>query len=223
MNTLEKWYWKLRDLLLRPLLWLLILLGLSVSVLLTLSENHVFKVMGQIDLGIILSSIVILPVWLVVLTIHARDGKKILKVIMTMMGGVMVISFFLYKNPGVIKKGWTITSGVFSSKHVEAPPPPALTEVIHEYPTSGSGIATKAMPLKAWLDPPKMYVRPTKTVNGITIPRSARYVFASDPSIYFDDVGPGLNNNHTAWANMPAGFYLVYPLKDYAIDFRWWQ
>ena len=91
-----------------------------------------------------------------------------------------------------------------------------------EYPPSGSGVATKAVPLKCWLDPGRTYVRPMRSSTDET-PAPAQYVLVGNPAEYFDDVGPGLNQNHRAWEKMPAGQYLVYPLRDDEIYFRWWK
>lgn len=87
--------------------------------------------------------------------------------------------------------------------------------IIVEFPISGEGHATKQVGLKAWLDPTRTYTRPSRAV---------RYVFVEDTEVFFDDIGPGINsNNNKEWLNMPAGKYIVYPLKGDRIYFRWWQ
>jgi hypothetical protein len=90
--------------------------------------------------------------------------------------------------------------------------------VIPEYPTSGEGHATKEAGIKAWLDPMKTYVRPS---------RPARYVFVEDTTLFFDDTSGAVVDttaHHKEWLQMPAGKYLVYPIKDDDnIFFRWWQ
>jgi len=91
-----------------------------------------------------------------------------------------------------------------------------------EFPTAGEGVATKSTPVKAWLDPGRTYVRPMRSSTDET-PAPARYVLVENPAKYFDDVGPDLNQNHRAWDKMPAGQYLVYPLRDDEIYFRWWK
>jgi len=48
-------------------------------------------------------------------------------------------------------------------------------------------------------------------------------VFVKNPSIFFDDVGPGIGHNKEIWREKPAGEYLVYPLGVDQIYFRWWQ
>lgn len=96
---------------------------------------------------------------------------------------------------------------------------PPAPNVPPEYPTSGSGHTTQATPIKAWLDPMKTFLRPS---------RAARYVFVEDPEMVFDETyTEGLESNSTPhrkqWLAMPAGKYLVYPLGADKIYFRWWQ
>ena len=91
-----------------------------------------------------------------------------------------------------------------------------------EYPISGDGVATKVVGLRCWLDPSKTYVRPVCSQTTPT-PAPARYVFAENLTIFFDDTGPGIDYNSKKWQGMPAGRYFVYPLKDDMIYFRWSQ
>lgn len=111
------------------------------------------------------------------------------------------------------------------------PPPPNTSatmpqssqpSVAPEYPTSGEGYATKEVGLEAWLDPMKTYLRPTSDENP-DVPRAARYVFAKNKKLFFDDTGPSIGTKKELWWKMPAGNYLVYPLKEDKIYFRWWQ
>jgi|GEM_PF-5503928 len=94
------------------------------------------------------------------------------------------------------------------------PPPPAPPE----YPRTGEGQATRAMPIKAWLDPLKTRTRPS---------RPARYVFALDTVLVFDDSAGAFvdkSERRKVWWGMPAGRYLVIPLhaKDQEMYFRWY-
>lgn len=87
---------------------------------------------------------------------------------------------------------------------------------VAEFPTSGSGVATKAIGLKAYLDPLKSSTRPSK---------SARYVFVDNPKLFFDDVGTNgkIGNNAKIWWKMPPGRYVVYPIGAEDITFSWWH
>ena len=82
-----------------------------------------------------------------------------------------------------------------------------------EFPSSGEGYATKEIGLKAWLNPMRTYLRATEPT---------RYVFVENPEVTFDDLGP-IGQNSKEWFNMPAGKYLVYPLKGDKTYFHWWQ
>jgi len=106
-----------------------------------------------------------------------------------------------------------------------APATPVATATPYdnpEYPRSGSGIATKAEPLKAWLNPKRTCTRARK--NPETEKQAgARYIFVEDPTITFDDL-PGDNINHGEWLRKPPGKYMVYPIPGVEkIHFRWWQ
>jgi len=96
---------------------------------------------------------------------------------------------------------------------VSPTPPPAPT-----FPTSGEGHANKEVGLKAYLDPQRTFTRPSGR---------ARYVFAEDPSLYYDDLaGASINRDakrRRIWWDMPEGKYIVYPLEADDIFFRWWQ
>lgn len=86
-----------------------------------------------------------------------------------------------------------------------------------EFPTSGEGHATKQVGLKVWLDPMKTYVRASKP---------ARYVFVEDPDLFFDNTENARVQNtehYKKWLDMPPGKYLVYPIKEDRLYFRWWQ
>ncbi|MFA5931776.1 MAG: hypothetical protein WC793_00120 [Candidatus Paceibacterota bacterium] len=69
----------------------------------------------------------------------------------------------------------------------------------------------------------KTYLRPTSGENPNDSPQPARYVFAKNKKIYFDDTGPFIGAKKEVWWKMPAGNYLVYPLGGEKIYFRWWQ
>jgi formylglycine-generating enzyme required for sulfatase activity len=86
--------------------------------------------------------------------------------------------------------------------------------VVVEFPTSGSGRATKEVGLKAYLDP-------RRTEGRLSGP--AKYVFADNPALSFDDK-PGPMDAATAqrWWSMPAGNYIVYPRGVDEISFTWW-
>ena len=93
----------------------------------------------------------------------------------------------------------------------------AQTAPVVEYPTSGEGHATKTMPIKAYLDPKRTFTRPSGP---------ARYVFAEDSSLFFDDVTGHVvdrTENRKIWQDMPEGKYLVEPLHRGDIFFRWYQ
>ena len=86
-----------------------------------------------------------------------------------------------------------------------------------EFPTFGEGHATKTAPIKTWLDPKRTFTRPSGP---------ARYVFAEDSSLFFDDVeGAKIDRteNRKIWQDMPEGKYLVEPLDGGDIFFRWYQ
>jgi len=96
------------------------------------------------------------------------------------------------------------------------PAPPAVPTVDMEYPTSGSGRATKEVGLKAYLDPLRVHTLPSGP---------ARYVFAEDRSVFFDDMaGAKIDETESRkiWWKMPAGKYIVYPLVVDEIIFKWW-
>ncbi len=120
---------------------------------------------------------------------------------------------------GVVGTTWKASKEFLFGKE-DAPPPhqktsvPAPTKLVAEFPITGEGHATKEIGLKAWLDPEKTYLRPS---------RPARYVFVEDTDVFFDDKEGPVNTNHKDWKNMPSGKYLVYPLKGDKVYFRWWQ
>ena len=90
------------------------------------------------------------------------------------------------------------------------------------YPTSGTGMATQDMPIKAYLDPQKSYTRIPSGKDD-----KAKYVLESDPSKFFiANEKPGKNSKHiNDWYSMPAGNYLIYPypFEKKSIIFKWWQ
>jgi hypothetical protein len=106
-----------------------------------------------------------------------------------------------------------------TAAHVAAHPPAPV--VAPEYPTHGEGHATKEVGLKAWLDPKKTHVHPS---------RPARYTFVQDPTLSWDDcAGARVESNSSkhvrVWLEeMPAGEYTVKPINEGdRIFFRWWQ
>jgi hypothetical protein len=86
-----------------------------------------------------------------------------------------------------------------------------------DFPAKGEGHATKKVGLRAWLNPMKTHTRPSREV---------RYVFAEDTTIFFDDTaGADETKYHLIerkWWRMPAGKYIVYPLRSDDVFFRWW-
>lgn len=121
-----------------------------------------------------------------------RSGSSIRETV----GGFLVGLF-----PSIAAPTTTTTSTVV----VTPPPPPP------EFPDRGESHATKTAPAKAYLDPIKTDVQPS---------RPARYIFLEDPEVFFDDTGACVNNS--AWRSMPRGKYLVVPLDETAdIFFRW--
>lgn len=122
--------------------------------------------------------------------------------------------------------GWGIISWISSAnakakadqearaEHARTNPPPAKITV--EFPFSGEGHATKEAGIKAYLDPRRTFTRPSGP---------ARYVFANDPVLFFDDTeGHKVDRtkNRKAWQEMPEGNYIVYPLDRNRIWFKWW-
>jgi len=102
-----------------------------------------------------------------------------------------------------------------SAKQNDNPPPKGAGEVNHsalpEFPQTGDGVATKAEPIKAWLDPNRTHTRPSGP---------ARYVLVGHPSVFNEEIG---TKNTAAWRVMPAGEYLVYPIGTDEVYFHWWQ
>lgn len=81
-----------------------------------------------------------------------------------------------------------------------------------EFPRSGSGYATKSAGVKCWLDPMKSNIRPVGPV---------RYAVADHPSLFVDDHLD--RRNDRKWWRMPAGKYIIYPLKEgEEVYVRWW-
>lgn len=106
-----------------------------------------------------------------------------------------------------------------AAAYAAAHPPTPI--VASEFPTHGQGHATKEIGLKAWLDPKKTHVHPS---------RPARYTFVQDPTLSWDDrAGAKVESNSSqhvrVWLEeMPTGEYLVYSLNEGdRIFFRWWQ
>lgn len=86
-----------------------------------------------------------------------------------------------------------------------------------EYPLAGEGHAKAGVGIKAYLDPKRTYTRPSGP---------AKYVFAEDTSLFFDDVEGHVVDrtpNRQKWQEMPEGKYIVYPLVRDDIYFKWWQ
>lgn len=83
-----------------------------------------------------------------------------------------------------------------------------------DFPRKGERFATEDEPVKAWLDPRKSYTRPSG--------RGAKYCLEGHPSICFEDKAVGVQVNAT-WQTFPAGRYLITPIGDDEISFRWWQ
>jgi type II secretory pathway pseudopilin PulG len=81
-----------------------------------------------------------------------------------------------------------------------------------EYPRSGEVYPTKATPVKAWIDPGKTHTRAMATV---------KYCVVDHPKMCWTDQMNGRDD--TAFRNFPAGRYIVSPLGDDEVYFRWWQ
>jgi len=129
--------------------------------------------------------------------------------------GLIVISVFLFTKARGHK--------VAKEEEAKAPPPPTYSAppalIVAttppddpEFPRSGSGYATKTAGVKCWLDPMKSNVRPAEPV---------RYVVADHPSLFVDDHLD--RRNDKKWWRMPAGRYIIYPLKEgEEVYVRWW-
>ena len=79
-----------------------------------------------------------------------------------------------------------------------------------EYPHSGEGYATRVIGLKVWLDPGKSHTRSSGP---------ARYVVENHRTMYYID---RMDGRDTGFRSFPAGRYLVYPVGDGEVFFRWW-
>jgi hypothetical protein len=88
----------------------------------------------------------------------------------------------------------------------------AVTASDEKYPRAGSGVATKAG-LKAWLDPKHSYTRPSGP---------AKYCRADDLSTCFEDKAGTTVEVNPLWQAQHAGEYVVFPLGNADITFRWW-
>ena len=121
--------------------------------------------------------------------------------------GLIIISVFLFTKARGHK--------VAKEEEAKVPPPPTysapLAPVVMttsppddpEFPRSGSGFATNTTGVKCWLDPMKSNIRPVGPV---------RYVVADHPSLFVDDHLD--HRNDRKWWRMPAGKYIIYPLKE---------
>ena len=89
--------------------------------------------------------------------------------------------------------------------------------VAAEFPISGEGHATRESPVKAWLDPAHSQIRPS---------RPERLCLAEDPAVCFNDTAGADQSKvrliEQKWEEMPAGKYLIYPLRDSVVFVRWW-
>jgi hypothetical protein len=84
------------------------------------------------------------------------------------------------------------------------------------FPASGNGVAKKGIGVQAYLDP----MRTSTKSSGPAI-----YMLESNPAVQVEDHGVGDAVDERAlaiWRKMPAGKYVVYPLGDDDITFRWW-
>jgi hypothetical protein len=88
-----------------------------------------------------------------------------------------------------------------------------------EWPSAGIGVAKKGVGIQAWMDTSPSG---TETVQSAPV----RYVLESNPAIYFDDMEVGGKVDREArkaWRKLPTGRYIVYPIGDDDVEFRWWK
>jgi len=144
-------------------------------------------------------------------------GRKTISVILVMLAFVFALVYgkHQYQEHKAKAEAEARARAVAAAKYAaEHPPAPMF---VPEYPISGAGHATKEVGLKAYLDPMKTYVLPS---------RPARYVFIEDTSVFFDDTEGArvdTTEHHQVWLDMPPGEYLVYPIGADKVYFRWWQ
>ncbi|MES2416245.1 MAG: hypothetical protein V4504_00930 [Patescibacteria group bacterium] len=94
---------------------------------------------------------------------------------------------------------------------------------IEVFSTEGNGYATKNNPVKAYLDPKLSYTR-HRHGNGAPGIAKAKYVLASNHHLFFiSSDAPEDTSNINAWAEMPAGNYLIYPIDEEGITFWWYK
>lgn len=147
-----------------------------------------------------------------------RNTMRLVFLIIFLVLGLLRIKHCVAKDR-VTMKAAEIKAAQKAAADVAAHPPAPV--VAPEYPTHGEGHATKEVGLKAWLDPKKTHVHPS---------RPARYTFVQDPTLSWDDcagarVESNSSNHVRVWLEeMPAGEYTIRPINEGdRIFFRWWQ
>jgi len=105
---------------------------------------------------------------------------------------------------------------IYAAAHPPTLAPTAARSISNRFQTSGSSHTTKGAPLRVYLDPKKVHLRPSGPVC---------YTLEADSAVSICDTAPGTTIDHAFeedWWNMPAGWYLVSPLGAEKRRFRWY-